>query len=138
MKRIKCIIDQYSQYEVAGTGGLHVDGFASNGENAADNSGISTSYRAYQKFLSKHPEERELKVPGFEKYSSNQLFYISFAMSYCGHAKREETIRQLFSDNHSPARYRINGVVSNQPEFAKAFNCPAGAPMNPKKKCSVW
>ncbi|KAI6184380.1 Phosphate-regulating neutral endopeptidase [Aphelenchoides bicaudatus] len=137
-QRNKCIIDQYSQYEVPGTNGLKVDGFASNGENAADNSGIATSYRAYQKFLNMHPDERQLKIPGFEKYSNDQIFYISFAMSYCGHAKREETVRQLFSDNHSPARFRINGVVSNQAEFSKAFNCPASARMNPKMKCSVW
>lgn len=80
VKRIKCIIDQYSQYEVAGTNGLKVDGFASNGENAADNSGISTSYRAYQKFLATNPEEQNLRIPGFEKYNNKQLFFISFAM----------------------------------------------------------
>jgi predicted metalloendopeptidase len=95
VSKIKCIIDQYSKFEVPGTNGLKVDGFgnfyaykynsvilASNGENSADNAGISTSYRAYQHFLAKHPEQYDLKIPGFEKYNSKQIFFISFAMVY--------------------------------------------------------
>jgi predicted metalloendopeptidase len=32
---------------------------------------------------------------------------------------------------HSPGEFRVNGVVANEPEFAAAFKCPAGAPMAP-------
>lgn len=39
---------------------------------------------------------------------------------------------------HSPPRYRVLGGVSNAKGFAEAFNCPAGSPMNPADKCSVW
>jgi predicted metalloendopeptidase len=108
VKRTACIIEQYSQYEVDGTNGMHIDGHSTQGENTADNGGIGNSYRAYQKYLAKS-ENEEPKIPGFEKYTNNQLFYISFAMSYCGHSKKEELVRQLFSDNHAPAQYRING-----------------------------
>jgi endothelin-converting enzyme/putative endopeptidase len=43
-------------------------------------------------------------------------------------------------DPHSPAKYRINGVIVNMPEFAKAFACKAGQPMvKPEGKvCKVW
>jgi endothelin-converting enzyme/putative endopeptidase len=39
---------------------------------------------------------------------------------------------------HSPPRYRINGVVSNMPEFATAFSCPATAKMVQQPVCRVW
>jgi endothelin-converting enzyme/putative endopeptidase len=39
---------------------------------------------------------------------------------------------------HSPGRYRTNGVVSNMPEFAKAFSCKPDAPMVRANACRVW
>ena len=39
---------------------------------------------------------------------------------------------------HSPNEYRINGVVSNMPEFAKAFSCQAGQKMVREQLCRVW
>jgi hypothetical protein len=32
----------------------------------------------------------------------------------------------------------VNGPVSDNPEFAKAFSCKAGAPMAPQNRCVVW
>jgi putative endopeptidase len=29
---------------------------------------------------------------------------------------------------HSPNKYRVNGVVSNMPEFQRAFSCQLGQP----------
>jgi len=42
------------------------------------------------------------------------------------------------SDPHSPPRWRVNGVIVDQPGFAPAFKCAAGTPMNPGKTCAVW
>jgi predicted metalloendopeptidase len=33
------------------------------------------------------------------------------------------------TDPHSPPRWRVNGPVSNMPEFAQAFGCKPGDPM---------
>ena len=33
---------------------------------------------------------------------------------------------------------RVNGALSNMPEFSKTFNCPLNSKMNPKIKCDVW
>lgn len=43
-------------------------------------------------------------------------------------------------DNHSPNRVRVQGVLSLLPEFAKAWSCEIGTPMNPKtdEKCQIW
>ncbi|CAD5215091.1 unnamed protein product [Bursaphelenchus xylophilus] len=132
----QCIVDQYGSYEVEGTG-LKINGILTQGENIADNGGIRQAYRAYRNYIRKLGHE-EKRLPGFEEYTNNQIFYISYAQSWCGHAKPEATVRQLIIDPHSPMRFRVNGVVSNQPEFASAFSCSAGSPMNPKKRCVVW
>ena len=39
---------------------------------------------------------------------------------------------------HSPAKFRVNGPMANMPEFAAAFQCKAGAAMNPVSRCGVW
>ncbi|RCN35718.1 hypothetical protein ANCCAN_18412 [Ancylostoma caninum] len=47
-------------------------------------------------------------------------------------------IYRIITDPHSPRRYRVNQVLANQPEFAAAFQCKVGTPMNPIKRCAVW
>jgi putative endopeptidase len=54
---------------------------------------------------------------------------------------RDEDLRvRAMTDPHSPAQYRINGVVVNMPELVHAFSCKAGQPMvsPPEKVCKVW
>nr|CAD2208602.1 unnamed protein product [Meloidogyne enterolobii] len=96
------------------------------------------AYAAYQAYLRKHGQEKRL--PGLEKYNNEQLFFISYAQTWCGHTKPETLIRQLLTDPHSPYRYRVNGVVVNQPEFTNAFKCQEGAAMrySEERRCSVW
>jgi len=45
---------------------------------------------------------------------------------------------RALTDPHSPLEYRINGVVSNMPEFAKAYGCKVGQPMVRENACRVW
>jgi endothelin-converting enzyme/putative endopeptidase len=37
-------------------------------------------------------------------------------------------------------KYRVNGVVTNMPEFARAFNCKAGAALVKAEQdiCRIW
>uniref|UniRef100_A0AC35TLF2 Neprilysin n=1 Tax=Rhabditophanes sp. KR3021 TaxID=114890 RepID=A0AC35TLF2_9BILA len=134
--RTKCIIDQYSAYEVPDTG-LKVNGKLTQGENIADNGGLKGAYKSYRNYIKKlgHEEER---IPGFEKYTNDQIFFMSYAQTWCGKAKPQSVIRQILGDPHSPMRFRVNGVVVNQPDFAASFKCPIGSPMNPGKRCNVW
>jgi endothelin-converting enzyme/putative endopeptidase len=46
---------------------------------------------------------------------------------------------QAQTDPHAIAEYRVNGVVSNLPEFQQAFSCKAGQPMvRGANSCRVW
>jgi endothelin-converting enzyme/putative endopeptidase len=52
---------------------------------------------------------------------------------------RPEFARNLIATNpHSMTRFRVNNVVSNMPEFQKAFACKAGQPMVRANACRVW
>ncbi|KAJ1478690.1 hypothetical protein T484DRAFT_1816768 [Baffinella frigidus] len=46
----------------------------------------------------------------------------------CETDRKDVALESLQSDEHSPAKYRVLGVLSNFQPFAKAFNCPTGVP----------
>ena len=55
--------------------------------------------------------------------------FLGWGQVWCENA-RPERARMLAQTNpHSPGHDRVNGVVSNMPEFQKAFSCKADAPM---------
>ena len=45
---------------------------------------------------------------------------------------------RIITGSHSPVKFRVNGPMSNIPEFSKDWNCPLGSKMNPRNKCTVW
>jgi putative endopeptidase len=45
------------------------------------------------------------------------------------HPKDEALARQIMTDVHSPAKYRINGPLANIPDFYQAFGIKPGSPM---------
>ena len=45
---------------------------------------------------------------------------------------------QAHTNPHSSNKYRVNGPLSNMPEFQKAFSCKADAPMVRANACRVW
>jgi endothelin-converting enzyme/putative endopeptidase len=67
-----------------------------------------------------------------------QRFFVGFAQWDCGGERPESARVTALTDPHSPARWRIDGVVVNMPEYAAAFGCTAGQPMVKQPVCSVW
>ncbi|KAF9904456.1 hypothetical protein EC991_002674 [Linnemannia zychae] len=141
--RTQCLIDQYGNFTVKGPDNKehHVDGHLTLGENIADNGGLKYSFRAWQYRMKSDTSGRRyknFKLPGLEKYTQEQLFFVSYARLWCSKETPSALMQQIQRDPHSPAVWRIRGVVQNSPEFAKAFQCKKGSPMNPVKKCEVW
>jgi len=86
-------------------------------------------------------EKQNQQLPGLTQYSPEQLFFISFGHLWCTNTKyTDRNFLKLIHDGdpHAPGMFRVNGVVSNSDEFAKAFNCPVNSNMNPEKKCTLW
>lgn len=50
----------------------------------------------------------------------------------------EDALTKIRSSVHSPGPIRVLGPLSNSWDFAEAYGCSLGSPMNPKNKCSVW
>src|SRR5881397_2383124 len=134
-KRRKAVVDQYSSYEPLP--GLHVNGELTQGENIADIGGVKLAYAALQKALDKHPEERTKKIDGL---TPEQRFFLSFAAIWRSKIRDEDQKLRLNTDPHSPAQVRVNGPLSNMPEFQKAFNIPDSSPMvrHADKRVKIW
>ena len=134
-KRSQAIVQQYNEYEPLP--GLHVNGELTQGENIADLGGIKLAYAALQKALDKNPGAREQKIDGF---TPEQRFFLSFAAIWKSKQRDEDLKLRLNTDPHSPARYRVDGPLSNLPEFQKAFGIPDGSPMvrAADKRVNIW
>jgi putative endopeptidase len=131
-ERTKCVKDQYAQYVVVDD--VHINSALTLGEDVADLGGEILAYMAW-KFA-----DKDKNLQPIDGLTPEQRFFIGFAQWDCANERPEDLRLRAQTDPHSPAQYRINGVVENMPEFAKAFSCKAGQPMvKPTKDvCSVW
>jgi endothelin-converting enzyme/putative endopeptidase len=130
--RVECVADEYSAFEA--TPGTKVNGHLTLGENTADNGGARIALMALKDTL-KAEGKSDLKEDGF---TPEQRFFIAYGQSWCSNMT-PELLRVLAQSNpHSPPEFRVNGVVSNMPEFQQAFGCKKGQPMVRDNACHVW
>lgn len=112
--RAATLIDQYNHYEVLDS--AFVNGKLTLGENIADLGGITVAYNAYK--LSLEGKEAPKPIDGF---TDRQRFFLSYAQIWRTNMREAELRKRVKTDEHSPAKVRINGVVYNVPEFYEAF-----------------
>jgi endothelin-converting enzyme/putative endopeptidase len=129
-KRTSCISDEYSQFTVVDD--IKINGKLTLGEDVADLGGTLLGYIAWK---SATKNEALHDIDGF---TPDQRFFIGMAQWACGDERPENKRANAITNPHSPDEYRINGVVSNMPEFQKAFSCKVGQPMVRPKACKVW
>ena len=128
--RATCVVDQYSSFTAVDD--VKVNGKLTLGENAADNGGTRIALMAY---LASAGAAGARTLDGF---TPEQRFFVSYGQSWCQNMRPERERMLAQTNPHSPPRHRVNGVVSNMAEFAKAFSCKAGAPMVRTNACRVW
>jgi len=131
--RTDCEVNEYSSFTAVDD--VHINGKLTLGENTADNGGLLLAYMAFVQRAKDNHLNLAAKVNGF---TAAQRFYIAFAQNWCQNTRPEAVREQVLQDPHSPDRFRVNGVIVNQPGFAPAFSCKQGAPMVPVNSCRVW
>ena len=130
-QRTRCVIDQYSSYEVGG--GTRLNGANTVGENIADIGGVKLALAAYRQLRS-----AALDAVVADGFTEDQQFFLGFGQAWC--AKMRPDFERMLAaiDVHAPARWRVDGALSATPDFARAFRCKAGAKMVPANQCVVW
>ncbi|CAF4761568.1 unnamed protein product, partial [Rotaria socialis] len=135
-QRKQCIIDQYSNYTVAQ---IHknINGEQTQGENIADNGGIKSSFFAYQNWAKENPNV-DKRLPGLNKYSEEQMFFIGYAHGWCAKFTDAYAYNRVLTDVHSIPEFRVLGPLSNFAEFDRVFSCTPGQGNSRVNKCAVW
>jgi endothelin-converting enzyme/putative endopeptidase len=127
-KQAACLVEQYDNYSVGD--GIKLNGRLTLGENIADLGGARIALKAY--LMGKPNPDR---IGGF---TPEQRFFLGLAQVWCSAYRPEMARTRALTDAHSQPVWRVNGIVSNMPEFAQAFSCKAGQPMVRKEVCRVW
>jgi len=134
-ERGACIAEEYTG-PVPGVPGLKQDGRLTQGEDTADNGGMYLALSALNEDLK--GAGKTLDDKDANGLTNLQRFFLAYGNSWC-ETLRPEAVRTLVLSNpHSLPELRVNNVVSNMPEFQKAFGCKAGQPMVHAMQCRVW
>ena len=131
-KRTGALIAQYNDFEVLPD--LNVNGEFTLGENIGDLGGLSIALKAYK--MSLNGEEG----PTMDGYTAEQRVFIGYAQAWRNKARDEALRVQISTDPHSPADFRVNGVVRNVPEFYSAFDIKESDSLYlaPQERVKIW
>lgn len=139
--RQHCLMNQYGNRTLDdGTGKkLPLNPKLTIGEDVADAGGVAQSFQSWKKSAKEAVQANGL-LPGLNKYSREQLFFIAYGITWARNARPEEILRRIRTDPHSPNPWRVNGVMTNFEPFYEAFGCKAGDGMfTPKEeRCQIW
>ncbi len=127
-ERAELVVKQFDAFEPLP--GLHLNGRLTLGENIADLGGLKIAWDAWK--LSQKGKPPVGKIGGF---TAGQRFFLGYAETWRTLTRGEATRLRAVTDPHSPAKFRVNGPLSNLPEFYEAFGCKDGDPM--KRPASV-
>lgn len=121
-KRAKKIEEQYNNYYLCGK---PLNGKLTLGENIADLGGLVIAYTAMTNVLGESEENA-------------RKFIKSFGLSWRTKKRKKRIVKDLITDVHSPAIYRVNGSLYNFPVFHKVYNTKPGDKMYNMDCVKIW
>lgn len=131
-KKALMLSNQFDHYVVLDS--MHVNGRASLGENMADLGGIVLGLEAFKKT---EQYKKGLKIDGLTPV---QRYFLGYAMGWLSEERDESLARQILSDVHAPAKLRVNGPLSDLPDFYEAFGVKPGQAMyrQANDRAQIW
>jgi len=129
-KRAQCIVDQYAGYTIVDD--IKINSKLTEGEDVADLGGLILAYVAWK------ADTQGKQLENRDGFTPDQRFFIGYAQWACETQRPENLRANAITNEHSPGKYRVNGLMVNIPEFQQAFSCKAGQPMVRENRCRVW
>jgi endothelin-converting enzyme/putative endopeptidase len=129
-ERAQCVRDQYAQYTIVDD--IKINSKLTAGEDIADIGGTLLAYLAWKDAVDTD------KLESVEGFTPDQRFFIGMAQWACENQRPENLRANAITNPHSPGKYRINGVVSDLPQFKAAFRCSEDSTMVNPKACKIW
>jgi len=112
----KKLEDYFSAIEVIK--GFRINGKLTLGENIADLGGLTLGFYALGKSLA--GKDKPKPIDGF---TYQQRFFLGWAQVWRENITNESLINQVQTNEHSPARWRINATLPLMKEFSDAWGC---------------
>ena len=119
--KTRMIVKQFNDYVAVDS--LHINGSLTQGENIADLGGIVMGYQAFMK--TNQYKNKEI-IAGL---NPDQRFFLGYALAWMVNERPEAVANQVRSNEHSPAKFRVLGPLSNMPEFYATFGIKEGDAM---------
>jgi putative endopeptidase len=126
------IVEQFNQYVAVDT--LHINGDLTQGENIADLGGTMMAYAAFKR-------TEQYKGYGLiAGLNPDQRFFLGYALGWMVNERPELVANQVRSNEHSPAKFRVLGPLSNMAEFYATFKIKPGDAMwrTPEQRVRIW
>ena len=123
---------QFDSYSVAP--GVNVNGALTMGENIADLGGLLLALDAYRASLQGQP------APVLDGFTGEQRVFLGWGQVWRAKARPDALKRQVTSDPHSPARFRVDGPMRNVDAWYEAWGVKPGDKLylKPDDRVRIW
>lgn len=119
--KTRMIVDQFNGYVAVDS--LHINGDLTQGENIADLGGVMMGYEAFKKT---DQYKNQQIIAGS---TPDERFFLGYALAWMVNERPEAIANQVKSNEHSPAKFRVIGPLSDMPEFYQTFGVKSGDAM---------
>uniref|UniRef100_A0A0N5CF11 Peptidase_M13 domain-containing protein n=1 Tax=Strongyloides papillosus TaxID=174720 RepID=A0A0N5CF11_STREA len=138
MKKKKCFEDEYAR-DIKNNKMVVQNYTCLMNKVVADSGGLKVVYRAYKRYLQESNNDDKFLIPGFERLTFEQLFFMNYARTFCNDPMDKRKSGIIKDMDGFTGRVRLTMTLRNFEPFIKTFNCTYGSPYSKTTSlCKVW